>query len=104
MVGTSSDRIGTPSGQSFFVTAAKSLKREVRLPVAPYIGAAYGTFEDRLRWIGGVNVGFTEQLSSMLIYDGIRLHPTFSIARGRHHLTILLIGKKDPGVSYSVVF
>lgn len=104
MLGTSSDRIGTPSGQSFFVTAAKSLKGEVRLPVAPYFGVAYGTYEDRLRWIGGVNVGFTEQFSSMLIFDGVKLHPTFSFAADRHHLTLLLIGGKDPGISYSVVF
>jgi len=35
-------RIGTPSGQSSFVTAGKNLKRETHLPIAPYFGAAFG--------------------------------------------------------------
>jgi hypothetical protein len=47
IVGTSSDRIGTPSGQSFYATFSKNLKREAGLPIAPYVGVAYGTYEDR---------------------------------------------------------
>ena len=35
ILGTSSDRIGTPSGQSFYATFSKSLKPHTRLPVAP---------------------------------------------------------------------
>src|SRR5712692_11031122 len=41
ILGTSSDRIGTPSGQSFYATASKNLKRETKLPIAPYFGIAY---------------------------------------------------------------
>ena len=48
MVGTSSDRIGTPSGQSFYGTVSKNLRREIRLPIAPYFGVAYGTTAVRL--------------------------------------------------------
>jgi hypothetical protein len=54
IAGTSSDRIGTPGGQSFYATASKNLKRETKLPIAPYFGVAYGTYQDRLRYIGGV--------------------------------------------------
>ena len=35
ILGTSSDRIGTPSGQSFYATLSKSLKHHTGLPVAP---------------------------------------------------------------------
>ena len=35
ILGTSSDRLGTPSGQSFYATLSKSLRRETGLPIAP---------------------------------------------------------------------
>jgi hypothetical protein len=35
ILGTSSDRIGTPDGQSFYATFSKNLKRETELPIAP---------------------------------------------------------------------
>ena len=70
IVGTSSDRIGTPAGQSFYATASKNLKRETKLPIAPYFGLAYGTYHDSLRMIGGINVGLTESLGSMVTSMG----------------------------------
>jgi hypothetical protein len=104
IVGTSSDRIGTPSGQSFYATASKNLKRETRLPIAPYFGAAYGTFEDKLRPIGGMNIGFTEQLTGLIIFDGVHVHEMFSYSYQRHVLSLVLVRGKHPGVSYSVGF
>jgi hypothetical protein len=38
--GTSSDRIGTPSGQSFYGTLSKNLEEWIKIPIAPYAGAA----------------------------------------------------------------
>src|SRR5687768_16119174 len=45
IAGTSSDRIGTPSGQSFYLTASKDLSAELGVPLAPYAGLAYGTYD-----------------------------------------------------------
>ena len=104
IVGTSSDRIGTPSGQSFYGTFSKSLKNETKLPIAPYVGAAYGTYEDRWRAIGGVNIGFTEQFTSLIIFDGVHVHPVVSYAHERHVFSLLLVKGRQPGVSYSVTF
>ncbi|HSF25011.1 MAG TPA: hypothetical protein VLE20_12365, partial [Blastocatellia bacterium] len=56
ILGTSSDRIGTPSGQSFYATISKNLQREIKLPIAPYAGVAYSTYEDRFLPIGGLNI------------------------------------------------
>ena len=67
IVGTSSDRIGTPGGQSFYATASKNLKRETKLPIAPYFGVAYGTYQDRLRYIGGPCCVTTEGLAPCLM-------------------------------------
>ncbi len=62
ILGTSSDRIGTPSGQSFYATFSKNLKRETGLPIAPYFGVTYGTYENRFRPIGGLNISLPKEL------------------------------------------
>ena len=102
--GTSSDRIGTPSGTSFYLTASKNLQRETKLPIAPYVGVAYGTYEDRFRAIGGMNINFTDSLSSLVIFDGVKVHPTLSYAYRRHVFSFVLAMGKKPGVSYSISF
>lgn len=104
IIGTSSDRIGTPSGQSFYATVSKNLKRETRLPIAPYGGVAYGTYEDRARVIGGLNIGFTEQVTALVIFDGVHVHPMLNFSYGRHVGSFILVRGRDPGLSYSISF
>lgn len=104
IVGTSSDRIGTPTGQSFYATISKNLRRETKLPIAPYAGLAYGTFEDKLRPIGGLSIGFTEQFTSLVIFDGVHVHPMLSYSVRRHSFSLIMVRGRDPGVSWSVVF
>ena len=74
MVGTSSDRIGTPSGRAYFATLSKDLERATGLPVAPYLGAAYGEFEDETKAIGGLHVRWSDRWTSTHLWDGYNLH------------------------------
>ena len=104
ILGTSSDRIGTPYGQSFYATLSKDLKHATGWPVAPYGGVAYGTFEDRLRVIGGLNINLAERWSSTILFDGVRVHPLINYTRGRHQLGVIFERGRNPGVSYSVSF
>ena len=104
ILGTSSDRIGTPSGQAFYATFSKNLKRETGLPIAPYGGVVYGTFEGKVRPIGGLNIGFSETATSLVIFDGVHVHPTFNLSLKSHTVSFLLIRGRDPGLSYSVAF
>jgi len=104
ILGTSSDRIGTPSGQSFYATLSKNLKHSTSLPVAPYVGVAYGTFEDRARIIGGLNIIFNERWSSTLLFDGVRVHPLVNYSYGRHQFGVIFERGRNPGVSYSISF
>ena len=104
ILGTSSDRIGTLSGQSFYATLSKSLKHHTGLPVAPYVGVAYGTFEDRARVIGGLNITFTERFSSTILFDGVRVHPLLSYTHGRHQFGVIFERGRNPGASYSISF
>lgn len=104
MIGTSSDRIGTPSGQSFYVTVSKDVSAWLGAPIAPYVGVAYGTYEDRARVIGGVNVRVTGAVSSLILFDGVKVHPTVSWSRDHHTISFVLAHATDPGISYSVGF
>jgi hypothetical protein len=104
IVGTSSDRIGTPSGQSFYATLSKSLHRETGLPIAPYAGVAYGTYEHRWRPIGGLNIHFPKRFSSTVIFDGVHVHPLLNYTIGRHAFSFLMVRGRDPGASYSISF
>ena len=104
ILGTSSDRIGTPSGQAFYATFSKNLKRETGLPIAPYGGVVYGTYQRKVRPIGGLNIGFSETVTSLVIFDGVHVHPTFNVSLKSHTISFLLIRGRDPGLSYSVAF
>jgi hypothetical protein len=104
ILGTSSDRIGTPSGQSFYATVSKSLERETGLPIAPYVGVAYGTFENRARIIGGLNIYFTNRFSSTILFDGVKIHPLVNYSYKRHQFGFMLVEGKKPGLTYSVSF
>jgi hypothetical protein len=108
MLGTSSDRIGSPKGESFFFTISKNVERWIKLPIAPYVGAAYGTFKDELRPITGGNIRLTEQLGALIIYDGENTHTTLSWTEGRHVLTAMLVQVDNDtftgGFSYSISF
>ena len=104
IVGTSSDRIGTPSGQSFYATVSKNVKHYTNLPVSPYAGVAYGTFEDRARLIGGLNIAIGERWSSTILFDGVRVHPLLNFTHGRHQFGVILERGRRPGASYSISF
>jgi hypothetical protein len=104
ILGTSSDRIGTPSGQSFYATFSKSLKHHTGLPLAPYVGVAYGTFEDRARVIGGLNITFNDRWSSTILFDGVRVHPLVNCTNGRHQFGVIFERGRNPGASYSISF
>lgn len=104
ILGTSSDRIGTPSGQSFYATLSKSLERETNLPIAPYVGIAYGTYENRARIIGGLNIYLPKGFSSTILFDGVKIHPLLNYTRGRHQFGFMLAQGKKAGFSYSISF
>jgi len=100
----SSDRIGTPYGYSYSATLSKDLSRQLRLPLAPYVGVSYGTYEDKLRPIGGLNINFTTWMGSTVMFDGRKVHPMLNFYKGRHGFTFLLAQGKNPGMTYSVSF
>lgn len=104
IVGTSSDRIGTPHGQSFYATLSKNLRKETGLPIGPYVGVAYSTYEHRWLPLAGLNVSFPRNISSTVIFDGVRVHGLINYRWGRHDFGFVLAYMNKAGVSYSVSF
>jgi hypothetical protein len=104
IIGTSSDRIGTPTGQSFYATLSKNIDRESGLPLAPYLGLAYSTFERRWLPLAGLNVRLSTSVSATVSFDGVRVHPLLNYRRGRHVFSFILAFANTPGASYSITF
>lgn len=103
--GVSSDRIGTPEGTSLYLTASKDLENWTGLPIAPYAGVVWGSYEHKFRAIGGLNIRFHPKFSSMIQFDGVKVHPgaTYTF-NDTHALTFLMIRGKDPGMTYTFSF
>jgi hypothetical protein len=99
--GTSSDRIGTPSGQSYYATISKSLPN---VPVAPYAGVSWSEYEERFVFPFGVNVGLGRGWSAMLINDGVHTHLSATYARSRFSVTALMVERKHFGVTVGMAF
>ena len=95
---------GTPEGRSVFATVSKNIERETGLPFAPYAGVTYGTFDDRLRPIGGLNINFSERVSGLVMFDGVRVHPLINFSHDRHVFSFILVKGREPGVTYSITF
>ena len=103
--GYSSDRIGTPEGDSFYLTASKDLEYWTGLPIAPYFGVVYGTYEDRFRAIGGLSMRLPKKFTSLIQFDGVKVHPTLTYSvDDTHSLTFLMIRGKSPGMTYTFSF
>ena len=98
--GTSSDRIGTPQGQSYYVTVSKSLP----LPIAPYAGASYSSYENRMLYPFGVNVALGNNWSAMLMNDGVHTHLSATYAWKRLAVTVLAVERKDLGITIGTRF
>lgn len=103
--GISSDRIGTPKGSSFYLTASKDLEQWTGLPIAPYGGIVYGTYDHRWRPIGGLFARFPHRFTGLVQFDGVKVHPSLTYTfNDTHSLTFLMIRGKSPGVTYTFSF
>ena len=105
MFGVSSDRIGTPDGTAYFGTVAKDLESVIGWPISAYVGAAYGTYEDELRAIGGARARLGRGVAIQAIHDGVNLHPSVEINfAGAHTVSVIWVETEMFGIAYSLAF
>lgn len=102
--GTSSDRIGTPEGQAYYVTFAKDLKPQTGLPVSPYIGLLYSEFDERFRFPMGASIRLGKGFSLNPAFDGHAFHLLGSYSWDRYTVTGILVRGRDPGIAFTVGF
>lgn len=95
ILGTSSDRIGTPRGRAFFATLSKDIEQWTDLPVAPYVGVSYGQFDDQTRPIGGLLIRWSETVSSIHSHDGVNVHSFLEWDRGELPRLGLVLAEQD---------
>jgi hypothetical protein len=75
------------------------------LPIAPYAGVVYGTYERKFRPIGGLNIRLPRNFAGLMQFDGVKLHSAVTYTlNDTHALTFLLIRNKQPGVTYTFSF
>ena len=104
ILGISSDRIGTPGGQAYYLTASKDLEKWTGWPIAPYAGVSYGTWDNEAVAIGGLNVRLTQNLSAMGLFDGHKVHPTVSWTQDRWTVGFMLAFGDKPGIFFNYRF
>lgn len=106
--GTSSDRIGTPHGRAFYGTFSKDLYGWTGLPVAPYVGASFGTFDDELVAIGGLSILWFDSFTTTTLWDGHNLHNLLEVPIGDRQSVGLVVvdvdDRVDVGLTYSFGF
>lgn len=102
--GTSADRIGLPHGQAYYFTLSKDLEPKTGLPIAPYFGMSYSTYNERMRPIGGLNLNLSHGFSSIVMYDGVNVHPVVNFQRRRSIFSLILVRGTHPGFAYSVSY
>jgi len=100
IIGTSSDRIGTPNGQAYFVTVSKTVAKGIGL----YVGASYSGFEHRIIFPAGASFQFDDHWSSIMAFDGVHFHPTVSYNWDRYGVTLIYANTCYPGFNFSVGF
>jgi len=102
VLGTSSDRIGTDHGQAFYATLSKDLEHAAGLPIAPYAGASYGTFDDELVAIGGLMIRWSEKIATYSMWDGHNFHNQLEYDLGHGHAIGLIVVELDGDFSLGV--
>ncbi|MBL8858039.1 MAG: hypothetical protein JNL28_06020 [Planctomycetes bacterium] len=107
MFGTSSDRIGTDSGRSYYGTLSKDLEHAIGLPIAPYAGLSYGEADDELVGIGGLSIRWSDKVSSVHLWDGHNLHHVLERSFERSSLGLVVVdldGSFYVGLSWNISF
>ena len=87
ILGTSSDRIGTPYGRAYYMTVSKQVSDEVGL----YVGVSWSEYQQKLLFPAGASYRFDDHWATVLMFDGVNFHQTVSYGWDRYSLTFLLV-------------
>jgi hypothetical protein len=108
ILGTSSDRIGTETGNAFTGVFTKDLEALTGLPISPYAGLYYGTQDSEFDIVGGLMIRWAEKWSSYHMWDGRNFHQMlehwFENGQTLGLVVAELDGEYSVGVSWTLNF
>jgi hypothetical protein len=104
ILGTSSDRIGTPEGRAYYLTLAKAMPLRAGRIISPYFGLLWSEYDDRLLFPAGASIPLGPGMSFHPTYDGHAFHLMASYAWDRFSATAILVRVRDPGMAFTVGF
>ena len=95
-VGTSSDRIGTRTGQSYFGTLSKNVEALVGFPLTPYIGVSFADKHEDWEFLTGAHYRlFEDHVWITHLWDGENLHHTIDFPWRRHVIGLIIAHQQD---------
>ncbi len=101
-LGTSSDRIGSPSGtQSYYATVARYLPA---LRTSPYVSLNFSEWDERWNVPFGASVELGGGAVVRPMYDGERTHLAASLTVGHASFTLLWVWLERAGVAVAFGF
>ena len=104
VAGFSSDRIGTPRGMSYFVSAQKQLGGEDG-KFAPYVGLAYSEFGSEILMPFGASIAIRENIVLLPMYDGRHGHTTVSwFGKSGQSISLIAAFNQRFGIAYAQNF
>ena len=100
--GTSSDRIGSPSGkQSYFTTVSKYVPA---LRASIYGSVNYSEWSEAVNFPVGVGLEMGNRFSIRPMYDGDRGHLMFNYFANRYGVSLIVVWFETMGISFSAGF
>lgn len=101
IAGFSSDRIGTPYGMSYFVSAQKQLGGEAGR-LAPYIGLSYSEYGREILMPFGTSIGLRDDLVLLPMSDGKYAHTTITwFGKRGESFSIIAAFNKRLGIAFA---
>jgi hypothetical protein len=104
ILGTSSDRIGTPFGRAYYATVAKDLTTVNGWRFAPYVGLMWSEFDHKFRVPFGASIPLGKGYSLLPSFDGHAFHTMASYSWKTYSVTGILVRSRDPGFAVTVGF
>lgn len=104
VAGFSSDRIGTPSGMSYFVSMQKQIGGE-RGRIAPYVGLAYSEWGREILIPFGASIALRDNLTLIPMCDGKYGHTTLTwFDKGGRSFSVIAAFNKRLGLAFAQNF
>jgi len=101
VLGLTSDRLSTPHGQAFFLTAAHTIKG---VPITPFVSVKTNSFDGKTVFPFGANLQVAPRFTLQAINDGDYTHLLLTHLGQRQTMSIMLAKSKYLGFAWSVGF